>query len=79
VAKLGTSLLEYVEVAPKVVCQGMNHLESRFQDIIDKGGEGVILRNPSAPYESGRSRNFLKHKVIYYCISPSVSVLFSFS
>lgn len=34
-----------------------------FQDILDKGGEGVILRDPASPNEPGRSPGFLKHKV----------------
>lgn len=41
----------------------MNHLESFLQDIIDGGGEGIILRDPSAPYQPGRSSGYLKHKV----------------
>ena len=41
----------------------MPHLEKIFQDIIDQGGEGIILRQPTAPYQGGRSAGFLKHKV----------------
>jgi ATP-dependent DNA ligase len=39
-------------------------METFFQDVIDKGGEGIILRDPTAPYESGRSKGYLKHKVL---------------
>jgi len=46
-----------------VPCLDMNHLEVFFQDIIDQGGEGIILRDPSSSYQSGRSKGFLKHKV----------------
>jgi len=53
----------YIEVAKKQECTGMQHLDSFFQDILDHGGEGVILRDPQAPYHPGRSRGFLKHKV----------------
>jgi len=38
-------------------------LNEFFQDIMDRGGEGIILRNPSTPYQPGRSQGFLKHKV----------------
>jgi len=55
---------KYVEVAPKHVCTGTNHLEKIFQDIMDGGGEGIIIRDPNAPYQAGRSRGFLKHKVL---------------
>jgi len=54
---------KYAEVAPTVTCSGTQHLEKYFQDVMDKGGEGLILRNPDSPYEHGRSRGFLKHKV----------------
>ena len=52
-----------IEVAPKVVCRDAHHMETFFQDVVDKGGEGIILRDPTAPYESGRSKGYLKHKV----------------
>jgi len=44
----------------------MNHFERYFQDIIDKGGEGIILRDPRAPFQPGRSPGYLKHKVPSY-------------
>ena len=40
----------------------MPHLEEFFQDIIDKGGEGIILRDPAAPFQRGRAPGYLKHK-----------------
>lgn len=54
----------HLHVAPKQECIDMTHLESCFQDIIDQGGEGIILRDPMAPYKPGRSLGYLKHKVI---------------
>jgi len=48
----------------------MHHLEGFFQDILDKGGEGIILRDPSAPYREGRSPGFLKHKVGVLLLPP---------
>jgi len=55
---------KFIEVAPKLVCAGMPHLERFFQDIMDQGGEGIILRDPSCKYEHGRSHGYLKHKVV---------------
>jgi len=52
----------FMQVAPKEECKDIQHLERLMQDTIDGGGEGVILRNPEAMYESGRSRGFLKLK-----------------
>jgi len=40
----------------------MQHLQQFLQGIIEQGGEGIILRNPSSLYEHGRSRAFLKLK-----------------
>ena len=56
----------FIRVAPYSVCEGTDHLEKIFQDIMDQGGEGIILRDPSAPFTAGRSRGFLKHKVFVY-------------
>ena len=56
----------FIRVAPYSVCEGIDHLEKIFQDIMDQGGEGIILRDPSAPFTAGRSRGFLKHKVFVY-------------
>ena len=53
----------FIQVAPYQVCEGTDHLEKIFQDIMDQGGEGIILRDPSTSFEVGRSRGFLKHKV----------------
>jgi len=53
----------YISVAGKVACEGVAHLEQFFQDVVDSGGEGIILRNPHSPYEPGRSAGYLKHKV----------------
>lgn len=41
----------------------MAHIEKYFQDVMDKGGEGIILRDPASPLQPGRSAGFLKHKV----------------
>lgn len=41
----------------------MRHLETFFQDIVDKGGEGIILRDPTATLQPGRAPGYLKHKV----------------
>ncbi|MCL6579459.1 MAG: hypothetical protein K6T73_08765, partial [Candidatus Bathyarchaeota archaeon] len=57
--------IPFIEVAPKQICTGIDHMQQFLQDIIDKGGEGIILRDPLSPYQSGRSPGFLKHKVVF--------------
>lgn len=54
---------KYLEIAKPVECRHTAHFEQFFQEIVDKGGEGVILRDPAAPYQPGLSTGFLKHKV----------------
>ena len=39
-------------------------LDTWYQQILDRGGEGIILNYPSAPYCDGRSDNILKYKPI---------------
>jgi ATP-dependent DNA ligase len=56
-------------MAPKEVCENSHHMQQFLQDIIDVGGEGIILRDPLAPYQPGRSPGFLKHKVSFsFCL-----------
>ena len=54
---------KYIGIAEKVVCKGVDHLESFCQDVIDQGGEGIILRDPQSLLQPGRSPSYLKHKV----------------
>jgi len=54
---------KYVTLAEKSRVKDSAHLEEFFQQVIDLGGEGVILRDPLAPQVPGRSSGFLKHKV----------------
>jgi len=61
---LGPKLHQYVELAPKTVCNDAAHIQRLFQDIVHTGGEGIILRDPSAPYQPGKSRGYLKYKVL---------------
>jgi len=63
---LGGKDHKYIQIAAYQLCEGTDHLEKIFQDIMDQGGEGIILRDPEAPLQAGRSNTFLKHKV---CIS----------
>lgn len=44
------------------LCSGRRDLEKKFRDIVKAGGEGLILRHPSAPYEGRRSPSLLKLK-----------------
>ena len=62
---------KFIGIAEKQVCRDTAHFESYFQDVIDKGGEGIILRDPQSLLQSGRSAGYLKHKVLIYFLSLS--------
>lgn len=67
-----------ISIAPKEVCRDLNHLETFFQDIVDRGGEGIILRDPDAAYVAGRSKGYLKHKVTFFGLSLPTIHYFDF-
>lgn len=51
----------FVEVETKIV-KNKNHLDELYQELVDDGQEGGILRKMSASYEHKRSKNLLKVK-----------------
>ena len=67
---LGETNCQYITIAPKQVCAGADHLESIFQEVLDGGGKGVILRDPLSAYQPGRSAGYLKYNVpLFPCFS----------
>ena len=46
----------------QVSCQGPAHLARFHKAIVERGGEGTVLRAPQSPYIHSRSHHFLKHK-----------------
>lgn len=51
------------KVAPRISCESSGNLKLFVENIIEDGGEGVILRKHSSLYEPGRSQNLIKLKV----------------
>jgi len=51
-----------VIVAKQTIVKNDAHLDSMYQDIIQNGGEGVMLKDPNSPYEDKRSNYLLKYK-----------------
>jgi ATP-dependent DNA ligase len=45
---------------------GPAHLKQYFNEILKKGGEGVVLRKPASMYQPGRSESLCKYKVITF-------------
>lgn len=46
---------EWVKMAPTCVCQSADDLKAFEDKCLDEGFEGVITRDPTAPYKHGRS------------------------
>ncbi len=44
------------------VCKGKRHLNGELRAVLDRGGEGLVIRQPSAPYTVGRVSTMLKVK-----------------
>lgn len=57
--KLG---IRWVRVLEHTVCRDKAHVLEMLDDIIEKGGEGLMLREPGALYINGRSKTLLKVK-----------------
>eukprot|EP00026_Physarum_polycephalum_P013932 Phypoly_transcript_14393.p1 GENE.Phypoly_transcript_14393~~Phypoly_transcript_14393.p1 ORF type:complete len:318 (+),score=42.03 Phypoly_transcript_14393:113-955(+) len=75
---LGCIKGEFNIVAPRVMCTNNDQLSDFVKSIIEKSGEGVILRKQGSVYERGRSPSLLKLKTaqgdkegIVVAISPT--------
>ena len=53
---------QVVRPITQIVCKGREHLDQFYNDIVENGGEGVMLRNRFESYEFRRSWNLLKVK-----------------
>lgn len=47
----------------RIKCMNYNNLMKYAKEIIEHGGEGVILRKPKSLYEHGRTNSLIKFKV----------------
>ena len=52
----------HLRIIPQQRCRDTAHLQMFMNSVTKDGGEGVVLRNPVSPYETGRSSNALKVK-----------------
>lgn len=54
----------YAFVLPQILVQSSSHLQEELQRVENLGGEGLVVRNPAAPYQAGRSAEILKVKSV---------------
>lgn len=51
-----------IKIIPQIAVQNKKHLKEFLQEIERKGGEGVVVRDPNAPYINTRTNKALKVK-----------------
>ncbi len=59
---LALDSVEQLRIISQAVCRDVAHVMTRLMAVDAAGGEGLVLRNPGSPYETGRSPNALKVK-----------------
>ncbi len=59
---LKTHKIPHLKIIKQIVCKNKKHLESFFDEIKNKNGEGVVLRDENAPYIAKRTSKALKYK-----------------
>lgn len=55
----------HLTIIEQIPIKNRDHLQKFFVDIQRLGGEGVVIRNPNAPYIHGRSAQILKLKAVF--------------
>ena len=55
----------YIKIIPQKICKDESDLNNFLKNILEKKGEGVILKNPKLEYFVGRSDDILKVKKFY--------------
>lgn len=61
---LAVQPVAHLHIIPQVPVRDANHLQAELERVVANGGEGLVLRNPQSPYETGRTRNALKVKPV---------------
>jgi len=52
----------FLAVATRLTRKDTYHMQKYMREIVESGGEGVVVRKPHSVYENGRSHNILKFK-----------------
>lgn len=51
-----------IKIIPQITIKDQKTLAKMFKEIVKSGGEGVVVRDPKAPYTRGISNKNLKYK-----------------
>ncbi len=55
----------YAELVRQEACSGIDHMRRELARVEERGGEGLMLREPGSLYEQGRSMTLLKVKTFF--------------
>lgn len=61
---LAAQPVAHLRIIPQAAVRDAEHLQAELERVVAAGGEGLVLRNPASPYQTGRSRNALKVKPV---------------
>jgi DNA ligase-1 len=53
---------QFLKVIPQITIDSPKHLQVELSKVIALGGEGLVVRRPAIPYQTGRSNSALKVK-----------------
>lgn len=59
---LHTHITEKLHILKQTKIRDEHQVKSFFEQVIARGGEGIVLRDPDEPYYTGRTSSALKHK-----------------
>lgn len=62
--ELKTKLPNHVRIVESTKCNGRHHLEKYLDNVLEKQGEGVVVRDPQSLYVKGWTNSLLKVKVL---------------
>jgi DNA ligase-1 len=58
---------DFLKAVEFVKCENKEHLQQFFKSVMEKGGEGIMLREPGSLYVPKRSTTLCKYKVSHFC------------
>ena len=56
---------KFIKIIPQKICKNTNELNLYLKELLAKNAEGIMLKNPTLEYFTGRSENILKVKKFY--------------
>jgi len=62
-----------IKIVEFVKCRDINHMNQFLIDIMNQGGEGIMIRKPGSTYEKGRNSSIQKYKPSFTDLATTIS------